>query len=100
MTPEHGSVETAATIVAKIAPPATVSIASVAGFQVSELLLWATLVYTVLMICHKLYSMVHDYTEHKREECERAGNCAEVCYTDRRQGKPDNRTQPKERRQL
>jgi hypothetical protein len=49
--------ETTTAIVAKIAPPATVSIATVAGYQVSELVLWATLIYTVIMILHKLYQI-------------------------------------------
>lgn len=41
----------------KLAPPATVSIASVAGMPVSEIVLWATLVYTTLLIGHKLYQI-------------------------------------------
>jgi hypothetical protein len=47
-------------LVAKAAPPVSVSIATVAGYQISEVLLWATLVYTILMICHKLYSIYKD----------------------------------------
>lgn len=49
--------ESGAALVAKAAPPATVSLATLAGYQVSELLLWATLIYTVLMIGHKLYQI-------------------------------------------
>lgn len=49
--------ESGAAIAAKAAPPATVSLATLAGYQVSELLLWATLIYTVLMIGHKLYQI-------------------------------------------
>jgi hypothetical protein len=45
---------------AKAAPPVTASLATVAGFQVSEILLWATLIYTVLMIGHKLYAIWKD----------------------------------------
>lgn len=45
---------------AKAAPPATVSIASLAGVQVSEILLWATLIYTVLMIGHKVFQIYKD----------------------------------------
>jgi hypothetical protein len=56
MTSEH-TTEGAAAIVAKVAPPVGVSLASVAGFQVSEILIWATLIYTVLMICHKCYQI-------------------------------------------
>lgn len=52
--------ETTTAIVAKIAPPASVSLATVVGVQVSELVLWATLVYTVLLICHKLWSIYKD----------------------------------------
>jgi len=47
--------ETTAAIVAKVAPPASVSLATIAGIQVSELVLWATLIYTVLLISHKLW---------------------------------------------
>ena len=56
MTTEH-TTETATAIVAKVAPPVGVSLASVAGIQVSEILLWVTLIYTVLMICHKCYQI-------------------------------------------
>ena len=56
MTAEH-TTDTATAIVAKVAPPVGVSLASVAGFQVSEILIWATLIYTVLMICHKCYQI-------------------------------------------
>ena len=53
--------ESAGAIAAKAAPPVSVSIASVAGYQVSEILLWATLVYTVLMIGHKLYQIYKEF---------------------------------------
>ena len=56
----ESSVETAATVTAKVAPPVGVSLATVAGLQVSELVLWATLVYTVLMIGHKVYQIYLD----------------------------------------
>jgi hypothetical protein len=52
--------ETGVSMATKAAAPVTVSIATVAGYQVSEVLLWATLVYTVLMIGHKLYSIYKD----------------------------------------
>jgi hypothetical protein len=47
---------------AKASAPITVSLASVAGYQVSELLLWSTLIYTILMIAHKLYNIYKDVT--------------------------------------
>ena len=56
MTSEH-TTDTATAIVAKVAPPVGVSLATVAGYQVSELMIWATLIYTVLMICHKCYQI-------------------------------------------
>lgn len=52
--------ETAAAIIAKVAPPATVSLATVLGVQVSELVLWATLVYTIILIGHKLWQIVKE----------------------------------------
>ena len=57
--------ETAAGMMAKASAPVTVSLATVAGYQVSELLLWTTLIYTVLMIAHKLYSIYKDVTAPK-----------------------------------
>ena len=52
--------ETGVSMATKAAAPVTVSIATVAGYQVSEILLWATLIYTILMIGHKLYSIYRD----------------------------------------
>lgn len=47
-------------MVAKAAPPATVSLATIMGMNVSELVLWATLIYTALMIGHKLLQIWRD----------------------------------------
>lgn len=44
-------------MVAKVAPPATIAGASLAGVHVSDWVLWATLFYTFLMIAHKLWKM-------------------------------------------
>lgn len=60
MTTDNHATEGASAIVAKAAPPVGVSLATVAGYQVSEVLLWATLIYTVLMILHKLYQIYKD----------------------------------------
>lgn len=60
MSTTHHTAETGAAIAAKAAPPATVSIATLAGIQVSEILLWATLIYTVLMIGHKMWQIYKD----------------------------------------
>ncbi len=59
----ESSVETAATVTAKVAPPVGVSLATVAGLQVSELVLWATLVYTILMIGHKVYQIYKEVNQ-------------------------------------
>lgn len=86
------SIDTGAAIVAKAAPPVTVSLATVAGIQVNELLLWATLIYTILMIGHKLYSIVHDVAEKRRLKAYRAS------HVERRVGMPDERPVKSERR--
>ena len=59
MTSEH-TTEGATALISKAAPPVTISLATVAGYQVSELVLWATLIYTVLMIGHKMYQIYKD----------------------------------------
>ena len=61
MSTQHVT-ESGAAIVAKAAPPITVSIASIAGISVSEIVLWATLVYTMLMIGHKIFQIYKDVT--------------------------------------
>lgn len=49
--------ESTALLVAKLAPPASVTVASVAGWEPSQILIWATIFYTLLMIAHKLMVM-------------------------------------------
>lgn len=49
--------ETVGAIAAKVTPPVGVSLATVYGYQVSEIVLWATLIYTLLMIGLKLYQI-------------------------------------------
>ena len=63
MSTHQTTAETTAALIAKAAPPATVSIATMAGFPVSEILLWATLIYTVLMIAHKIWQIYKDVTK-------------------------------------
>jgi hypothetical protein len=60
MTDNH---ETLAAVAVKSAPPVTVSIASICGYPVSDVLVWATLIYTVLLILQKIYQI---YKEIKR----------------------------------
>ena len=48
-------------MVAKVMPPAGVSIATIAGIQVSELVLWTTLIYTLLMIIQKVLALWRDF---------------------------------------
>ncbi len=56
---EHHS-ETAGAVLAKAAPPVTVSLATFMGVQVSELVLWATLIYTLLLIVKTGYRFYLD----------------------------------------
>lgn len=49
--------ETTAAMVGKLAPPATVLGVQVAGIHVADWIQWATLLYLLLMISHKLWSM-------------------------------------------
>lgn len=54
--------ESGVALAAKAAPPVSVSIATISGVQVSELILWGTLLYTALMIGHKLLMIYRDIT--------------------------------------
>jgi hypothetical protein len=60
MSTSQHTAEGGSAIAAKLAPPAGVSIATVMGMPVSDVLMWATLFYTVLMIGHKLYQIYKD----------------------------------------
>lgn len=60
---EHAATETGVALATKAAPPVTVSLATVAGYQVSELVLWATLIYTTLLIGHKIVQIYKDITK-------------------------------------
>jgi len=60
MSTSNGAAESGAAISAKVAPPLSVSIATVYGVSVSELLLWATLIYTLMMIGHKAWAIYRD----------------------------------------
>jgi len=58
----NNTTESVSAIVAKAGPPVSISLATIAGYSVAEIVLWATLLYTVLMITHKLYHMWKDFT--------------------------------------
>jgi hypothetical protein len=60
MSNTQNTAEGAAVMATKAAPPAAVSIASLAGYPVSDLVLWATFIYTVLMIGHKIFQIWRD----------------------------------------
>lgn len=55
MNQEHA--EAGAAIFAKMAPPVGVLGAKFMGMSVSDLVLWLTLFYTVLLVVHKLWRM-------------------------------------------
>jgi len=58
MTNDH---ETTAAVAAKAALPVGISLATFMGYQVSDLLVWMTLIYTFLLIIHKVYLMYKDF---------------------------------------
>jgi hypothetical protein len=60
MSTAQTTAETGAAVAAKIAPPISVSLATIAGYNVSELVLWGTLIYTCLMIGHKIIDIYRD----------------------------------------
>ena len=51
------SKETLTAIAVKATPPVGVSIASIFGYPVSDVLIWATLIYTLLLIIQKIYQI-------------------------------------------
>ena len=66
MSMSQGSAESGAAIAAKVAPPLSVSIATIYGIQVSEILLWCTLLYTLMMIGHKALAIWRDVRSSRR----------------------------------
>ena len=66
---QNNTAESVVDIAIKASPPASVSLATLAGYQVSELLMWATLVYTVLMIGHKLMTIWKDVQARRCKKC-------------------------------
>ena len=53
----HEQAETGAAIAGKISPPVAVLGAKFAGMNISDMVLWLTLIYTVLLVVHKLWRM-------------------------------------------
>ena len=69
MTPTSTqAAESGAALAAKAAPPVSVSIATIAGMPVSDLVLWGTLIYTALMIGHKLFAIYRDVSRSLKNE--------------------------------
>ncbi len=54
--------ESGVALIAKAAPPVSVSLATISGMPVSDLVLWGTLIYTALMIGHKVLMIYRDIT--------------------------------------
>lgn len=63
----QAATESAGAMAAKLTPPASISLATLAGVQVSELVLWATLIYTTLLIGHKVVQIVEHFRSRKGE---------------------------------
>ena len=60
MTTTSHAAESGVALLAKAAPPVSVSLATVAGYQVSEIVMWMTMIYTALMLGHKLVAIYRD----------------------------------------
>ncbi|MCK9212894.1 MAG: hypothetical protein M0P52_00235 [Rhodoferax sp.] len=60
--------ESGVAMIAKSAPPVSVSIATIVGMPVSDLVLWGTLLYTMLMIGHKMLAIYRDIKQGGRDE--------------------------------
>lgn len=63
-----GAQESLPAIAAKAGPSVSVSLATIAGYNVSDIILWATLIYTVLMIAHKAYHIWRDIKGHRKDK--------------------------------
>lgn len=63
MDSHNTAAEGGTAIVAKLAPPASVSIATFMGMPVSDILVWVTLIYTVVMLGHKLYQIYQEFKQ-------------------------------------
>jgi hypothetical protein len=60
--------ESGVAMITKSAPPVSVSIATIVGMPVSDLVLWGTLLYTMLMIGHKMLAIYRDIKQGGRDE--------------------------------
>lgn len=64
----NATTESASGIAAKASAPVGVSLATVAGFHIHDLVIWATLIYTVLMIGHKAFHIWRDIKRARKED--------------------------------
>lgn len=65
------TVETGAGIVAKLTPSVSVTAATVAGYPVSDLVVWVTLFYTVILAGHKLWQIAKEIREVRHDNTDR-----------------------------
>lgn len=82
--------ETLTTVAAKLSPPLSVSLANIGGYQISEVVMIVTLIYTVALLLHKLWQIftdVFDRIDKKRST-----------RFDRRRGQSDDRDITTDRR--
>jgi hypothetical protein len=69
MTVEHHSAtESIGALAAKGTPPVAVSISTLWGYHVSDLVLWLTLIYTLILILHKLWCICHEFQGERQEK--------------------------------
>lgn len=60
--------ESAGAFAAKVSLPASVSVATVFGIELSDFVLILTAIYTFLLIVHKAYVMIQDF-KHRENPC-------------------------------
>lgn len=65
MTQQYQHGETVAVAAAKLAAPVTVTSVTLAGIHLQDWVLMLTLVYTVLMICEKLWKWCREWRDQR-----------------------------------
>jgi len=65
MSDHQIATETAVAAATKAVPPVSVSLATLMGYQVSEIVLWGTLIYTALLIGQKVWHIYKEIRDSK-----------------------------------
>lgn len=60
----NSSQETVGAAAAKLSPPVAVLAAEILGMTVADWIQWLTLIYLLLMVCHKAWGMWREFKEY------------------------------------